>query len=103
MTINHYPHESLSSTETSPDLHSQLDLEDRSQFIQDKEDIATESLDDRTIVKRFAFDILHSGAFVRTDAPNFTPLSIQPFAGRRCRIWQNDERLYDHRSECDRH
>ena len=54
MTINHYPHESLSPTETSPDLHSQLDLEDRSQFIQDKEDIATESLDNRTIIKRFA-------------------------------------------------
>ena len=54
MTTNHYPHESLSPTETSPELHPQLAQEDQHQFIQDKEDIATESLDDRTIIKRFA-------------------------------------------------
>jgi hypothetical protein len=54
MTINNYLHETLSQTESSPDLQSQSEPEDRHQFIQDKEDLTNGSLDDRTIIKRFA-------------------------------------------------
>jgi hypothetical protein len=54
MNINNYPHETLSQTESSPDLQSQSEPEDRHQFIQDKEDLTNGSLDDRTIIKRFA-------------------------------------------------
>jgi hypothetical protein len=54
MTINNYPHETLNQTEISPDLQSQSELEQQHQFIQDKEDITNGTLDDRTIIKRFA-------------------------------------------------
>ncbi len=54
MTINNYPHETLNQTEISPDLQPQSELEQQHQFIQDKEDITNGTLDNRTIIKRFA-------------------------------------------------
>jgi hypothetical protein len=53
MIIDALPHEAASLTKLAQDLDSQRDMEDRSQFLQDREN-SFATLDDETIVRRFA-------------------------------------------------